>query len=82
MRYVFNSYWIFLTRFENPPVAVLKDLIGGLKREIPQYHKNRYYKEIVSVKRKIMDRAAYCLPPKLIIIIYRFLMKIRRIVKL
>ena len=51
-RYVFNTYYLYLTKFDEIPLQQMKMLVNDLIIEFLNWRNNRYYKEL-SMKTRL-----------------------------
>lgn len=54
-RYTINSFWLFLSTFDDVPKDKINYVITDLKRNFPKYRKNIYYKHLTSKKERIKN---------------------------
>ena len=62
VRAVFGSIHLYSFKFDKPQKEQIKYLLKNLKGKFPQWHKSVYYKELVSHKRKSLNRLIFKLP--------------------
>ncbi|BAK44101.1 glycosyltransferase [Eggerthella sp. YY7918] len=54
-RYAFNSYWLFLTQFDSPPLGEMKRTMDDLRTVFPKWTHNKYYKEQTAKMERVIN---------------------------
>lgn len=63
-RYVFNSYYLFLTQFDESPLKQMKKLMDDLDTLFPDWNHNQYYLEQTSKWRRFSNALFFHFPEK------------------
>jgi len=62
--FTYNTYSLFLKRFDKLPIKEVKSVTDGLRKEFPKWEKNRFYREQFNLKKKLKAKAMMNLSPK------------------
>lgn len=68
--YYLNTISICLSKFDKPEIQYLKIIKGYVKKHLPNYRKNKYFKECTSFKQKVTSKIND-LSPRLLAVIYK-----------
>ena len=61
-RYAFNTCWILIQTYSNPPLRVIRDVLKDLRTQFPSWRQNRYYQTLTSAKMKFIHWLIYHFP--------------------
>ena len=75
-RYAINSFWLFLSTFDIVPKEKIHYIISDLKRNVPMWGSNPYYRLLTPMKGKVMNRIIV-MCPSLMIAYWRTKQKIK-----
>ncbi len=65
-RYAINSFWLFLSTFDVVPKEKIHYIISDLKRNVPMWGSNPYYRLLTPVKEKVKNRIIVMCPSLMI----------------
>lgn len=79
-RYVFSTYYLYVSRFDKPDMKFIDNIFNDLKTLAPYWKKNIYYKKNISILMKIINSIS-AFNPRVTTMLLLCACKIKRFVK-